>query len=168
MATSSPSRGRITSLHQRLRECFISFRAEPFDERFPYAAWEDIEFAYRATALGMKLRYVPRARCLHHHRIRIGSFCARQETSGRSAAIFASLHPELEGFLGIPCVRRQGILDALQYAGYATHAAADGKTGAEMAVKVDCDLLLLDLILPRALAREKITRTEILPELNAV
>jgi sulfur-oxidizing protein SoxA len=24
-------RGRITSLHQRLRECFISFRAEPFD-----------------------------------------------------------------------------------------------------------------------------------------
>lgn len=24
-------RGRITSLHQRMRECFISFRAEPFD-----------------------------------------------------------------------------------------------------------------------------------------
>ncbi|MFM1891223.1 MAG: sulfur oxidation c-type cytochrome SoxA [Pseudomonadota bacterium] len=24
-------RGRITSLHQRLRECFISFRADPFD-----------------------------------------------------------------------------------------------------------------------------------------
>jgi sulfur-oxidizing protein SoxA len=24
-------KGRITSLHQRIRECFISFRAEPFD-----------------------------------------------------------------------------------------------------------------------------------------
>jgi sulfur-oxidizing protein SoxA len=24
-------RGRITSLHQRLAECFVSFRAEPFD-----------------------------------------------------------------------------------------------------------------------------------------
>jgi sulfur-oxidizing protein SoxA len=24
-------KGRITSMHQRLRECFVSFRAEPFD-----------------------------------------------------------------------------------------------------------------------------------------
>ena len=75
-----------------------------FREDFPAAAWEDIEFAYRATAAGMRLRYLPRARTVHHHRIRVGSFCRRQRTSGRSAAIFAGLHPELEGFLGVPCV----------------------------------------------------------------
>ncbi len=78
-----------------------------FREDFPAAAWEDIEFAFRATRMGLTLRYVPRARCVHHHRIRVGSFCARQRTSGRSAAIFAGLHPELEGFLGVPCVRAQ-------------------------------------------------------------
>lgn len=75
-----------------------------FREDFPAAAWEDIEFAYRAVESGLKLRYVARARTVHHHRIRVSSFCARQETSGRSAAIFAALHPELEGFLGVPCV----------------------------------------------------------------
>jgi len=78
-----------------------------FREDFPAAAWEDIEFAFRATRSGLTLRYLPRARCVHHHRIRVGSFCARQRTSGRSAAIFAGLHPELESFLGVPCVRAQ-------------------------------------------------------------
>lgn len=43
---------------------------------------------------------------------------------------------------------RQGIVDALQFAGYATLEAADGRTGLDMAVGCDCDLLLLDLVLP--------------------
>jgi GT2 family glycosyltransferase len=72
-----------------------------FREDFPAAAWEDIEFAYRAVAEGLLLCYQPRARCLHHHRIRPRSFCRRQRISGRSAAIFARLHPELEEFLGV-------------------------------------------------------------------
>lgn len=78
-----------------------------FREDFPAAAWEDIEFAYRAVESGLFIRYLPSARTIHHHRIRVGSFCARQETSGRSAAIFSVLHPELEGFLGVPCVGRR-------------------------------------------------------------
>jgi GT2 family glycosyltransferase len=72
-----------------------------FREDFPAAAWEDIEFAYRATQGGLRLRYDPRARTLHHHRIRPETFCRRQRTSGRSASIFAGLHPELEDFLGV-------------------------------------------------------------------
>ncbi|MEE4273581.1 MAG: glycosyltransferase [Thermoanaerobaculales bacterium] len=76
-----------------------------FREDFPAAAWEDIEFAYRATAAGMRMRYNPRARTVHHHRMDVASFCTRQQTSGGSAAIFARLHPELEAFLGVPCVR---------------------------------------------------------------
>lgn len=43
---------------------------------------------------------------------------------------------------------RQGIVDALQFAGYATLEAADGRKGLDMAVGCDCDLLLLDLVLP--------------------
>jgi len=77
-----------------------------FREDFPAAAWEDIEFAYRAVDRGLRLRYVPRARTIHHHRVRVSSFCARQRTSGHSAAIFSGLHPELAAFLGVPCVGR--------------------------------------------------------------
>ena len=43
---------------------------------------------------------------------------------------------------------RQGIVDALQYAGYQTFEADRGDRGLEMAVEVDCDLILLDLVLP--------------------
>ena len=43
---------------------------------------------------------------------------------------------------------RQGIVDALRFEGYETLEAANGDDGARMAVRVACDLLLLDLILP--------------------
>jgi len=78
-----------------------------FREDFPAAAWEDIEFAYRAVGRGLRLRYQPRARTLHYHRVQPRTFCSRQRTSGRSAAIFASLHPELGDFLGLPRVTRR-------------------------------------------------------------
>lgn len=45
---------------------------------------------------------------------------------------------------------REGIVDALQFHGYSTFDAADGDTGLEMAVRVDCNLILLDLVLPGA------------------
>jgi GT2 family glycosyltransferase len=73
-----------------------------FREGFPAAAWEDIEFAYRAVREGLEIHYQPLARTVHRHCIRPRTFCSRQRTSGRSAAIFASLHPELEEFLGMP------------------------------------------------------------------
>ncbi len=78
-----------------------------FREDFPAAAWEDIEFAYRAVGQGLRLRYQPRARTLHYHRIQPRTFCSRQRTSGLSAAIFAGLHPELGDFLGLPHVKRR-------------------------------------------------------------
>jgi len=58
---------------------------------------------------------------------------------------------------------RQGLVDALRFAGYETLEAGDGKTGMDMAVKRDFDLLLLDLILPRGdgfdiLSKVRITR----------
>ena len=82
-------------------------RVGGFREDFPAAAWEDIEFAYRAVGQGLRLRYQPRARTLHYHRIQPRTFCSRQRTSGLSAAIFAGLHPELGDFLGLPRVTRR-------------------------------------------------------------
>jgi DNA-binding response OmpR family regulator len=43
---------------------------------------------------------------------------------------------------------RQGIVDALEFAGYHVFQAANGNDGMRMAVRVGYDLLLLDLILP--------------------
>ena len=44
---------------------------------------------------------------------------------------------------------RRGIIDALEFSGEKTLEAADAKTGLEKAVRLDYDLLLLDLQLPR-------------------
>jgi DNA-binding response OmpR family regulator len=43
---------------------------------------------------------------------------------------------------------RQGIVDALQFAGYVTLQAGDGTTGLSQAIRATFDLLMLDLILP--------------------
>jgi DNA-binding response OmpR family regulator len=43
---------------------------------------------------------------------------------------------------------RQGVVDALEFAGYKALSAANGTLGLEMAGEVDYDLLLLDLVLP--------------------
>lgn len=44
---------------------------------------------------------------------------------------------------------RQGIVDAVESEGYATFEAADAIRGRDMALGVECDLVLLDLVLPR-------------------
>jgi DNA-binding response OmpR family regulator len=43
---------------------------------------------------------------------------------------------------------RQGIVDALKFKGFDVYEARTGPTGLEMAVRSDCELVLLDLILP--------------------
>lgn len=44
---------------------------------------------------------------------------------------------------------RQGIIDALEFEGYVTLEAANGEVGLDLAIKANCDLILLDLVLPR-------------------
>ncbi len=53
----------------------------------------------------MRMVYAPRAVSLHHHPTTIASFLARQEKSGRAAAVFLAKHPEMEGCLGVPLAR---------------------------------------------------------------
>ncbi|MGD2115006.1 MAG: glycosyltransferase [Acidobacteriota bacterium] len=75
--------------------------AHPFDERFPYAAWEDIELSYRLSRAGQRLVYEPRAVTLHDHPTDLERFMVRQEKAGYSAVVFYRLHPELGPFLGV-------------------------------------------------------------------
>ncbi|HTQ80512.1 MAG TPA: glycosyltransferase, partial [Thermoanaerobaculia bacterium] len=100
--------------------------AEPFDLRFPYAAWEDIEVAYRMKRRGLRLVYEPRARVSHDHPTDLARFTLRQEKAGYCAVIFYRLHPELGAFLGLgpdgppplppagPQRLREGLVRALQ------------------------------------------------------
>ena len=75
--------------------------AEPFDLSFPYAAWEDIEVAYRLEKRGLRLVYEPAARVAHDHPTDLARFAKRQERAGYCAVVFWRLHPELGSFLGI-------------------------------------------------------------------
>ncbi len=83
---------------------------EPFDVSFPHAAWEDVELAWRLKKRGLRLRYRPGARVIHHHPTSLQSFLARMERVGEAGARFAELHPELEGFLGLPLRPRRDAL----------------------------------------------------------
>ncbi|MCZ7649669.1 MAG: hypothetical protein M5U13_00300 [Thermoanaerobaculia bacterium] len=75
--------------------------AEPFDLRFPYAAWEDIEVAYRLSRRGLRIVYEARARVEHDHATDLDRFAARQERAGYCAVVFRHLHPELGSFVGV-------------------------------------------------------------------
>lgn len=72
-----------------------------FDESFPFAAWEDIECAYRMMKGGLRMVYRPEAVCYHHHPTTMASFSARQYKSGIAAAVMFDKHPELATFLGV-------------------------------------------------------------------
>lgn len=74
---------------------------EPFDEGFPYPAWEDIEAAWRLTRKGLRIVYQPRARVAHDHPTSFRRFAARQEKAGYCAVIFRQRHPELAAFVGL-------------------------------------------------------------------
>jgi GT2 family glycosyltransferase len=99
---------------------------EPFDESFPYAAWEDIEASYRLFRRGLRLVYEPAARTAHDHPTDFDRFAGRQERSGYCAVVFYLRHPELGGFLGLgpdgpppvpepgPWRRREALVRALQ------------------------------------------------------
>lgn len=74
---------------------------EPFDLRFPYPAWEDIELGYRLQQKRLRLVYEPIAVACHDHPTQLARFAVRQEKAGYSAVVFHLLHPQLGPFLGL-------------------------------------------------------------------
>ncbi|MBU1088454.1 glycosyltransferase, partial [Patescibacteria group bacterium] len=54
-----------------------------FDENFPKAAWEDFEFAYRASLKGMKLFYDEKLTVYHYHKFNFDDVLNRFFNHGR-------------------------------------------------------------------------------------
>lgn len=64
---------------------------------------------------------------------------------------------------------RRGIVDALQFEGYAAREAATGPAGMQLALNSACDLLLLDLVLPQIDGLEILARVrQIRPTLPVI
>ena len=65
-----------------------------FDERFPYAAFEDMELAFRMTKRGFHLDYRPQARAFHTRAMALPDFCVRMTKVGESAELMRQTAPE--------------------------------------------------------------------------
>ena len=76
-----------------LKRSFIG--GDRFDERFPYAAFEDVEFGYRLQLRGLKLVFLNEAIALHHHLTTLASSRQRAYLAGKSAAVLERIHPGL-------------------------------------------------------------------------
>ena len=96
------------------RESFLALSG--FDETFPYAAWEDVEFAYRARRAvpPLGIVYRPEARARHDHPLSVLGFRRRQHLSGLAGAVFASKHPEMSDWLGVGEARHLGAVRPLR------------------------------------------------------
>jgi len=66
-----------------------------FDERFPYAAYEDMELAWRMTKDGFILDYRSEAVAYHARPIALRDFKARMTRVAESAALFRALCPDV-------------------------------------------------------------------------
>ena len=66
-----------------------------FNEKFPYAAMEDVELAYRLSSqVGLEIRFVPEAVAEHLHPTTFRQACTRMVRAGYSAGLFYELWPE--------------------------------------------------------------------------
>jgi GT2 family glycosyltransferase len=64
-----------------------------FDERFPYAAYEDLELATRLTGRGLHMDYRPAALAYHRRAIDLATFRQRMTRVGESAELMHAVAP---------------------------------------------------------------------------
>lgn len=66
-----------------IKKAFLLENGLLFDDAFPTAAWEDIEFAYRAKLKGLRLFYDKSLVVYHHHEFGFDEVLARFYSHGR-------------------------------------------------------------------------------------
>lgn len=64
-----------------------------FDTTFPYAAFEDVELAFRLARRGLRILYLAHLVGYHYHYHTIWSFANRQYKSGQAAWFLVKKHP---------------------------------------------------------------------------
>ena len=79
-----------------------------FDERFPYPAYEDMEFAWRLTGEGLRLEYHADTVAFHRRAITLPEFCARMTRVGESATLLARVQPDFPVDDTLPLAGRRG------------------------------------------------------------
>jgi len=102
-----------------------------FDTDFQYAAFEDVELAYRLEQNGLKIIYDAAALAFHYHYHNIWTFSTRQYQSGLMACLLVKKHPEisnlikgknwltktiLRGAIGVPWIYSKVCADVLEQA----------------------------------------------------
>jgi GT2 family glycosyltransferase len=94
-----------------------------FDESFRYAAYEDIEVAYRMSQRGLRIAYHRLALTYHHHAPTLEGHVTRMRLCGRAAVLVWRKHPELKEKLGIVDAARAttvtGFFEAVTTYGFA-------------------------------------------------
>ena len=76
-----------------LKRAFLG--ADRFDERFRWAAWEDVELGHRLEQRGLAIAYNSAARATHLHKISLAGYLKRARVAGRSAALVGQIHADL-------------------------------------------------------------------------
>jgi GT2 family glycosyltransferase len=65
-----------------------------FNERFPFAAYEDMELAWRMWKRGFRMDYHPEAQAYHTRPIDLTTFRARMAKVGESAVLLGAVQPD--------------------------------------------------------------------------
>jgi GT2 family glycosyltransferase len=79
------------------------FNDEEYSDKFRNYGLEDLELGYRLEKKGLRVVYNPEAIVYHFHPYSFEQFCLRMKNVGKSAVIFAKLHPELRRRYIPPC-----------------------------------------------------------------
>ena len=82
-----------------IKKRFLEETGELFDESFPYAAFEDIEWGYRLVKKGFSMRFDGQARGWHEHWTTLENSLRRMENVGRSFRFLKNSNPELYSIL---------------------------------------------------------------------
>ncbi len=91
--------GRVTVFNRlytsncSLKRAWLIEEEELFSTRYPFAAFEDVELAYRLHLRGMTLRFWSTAIGYHLHAMTPASFAARQRKAGRMLTLLALQRP---------------------------------------------------------------------------
>ena len=103
---ADPRWRKMPPTFQEVFSCNLSVPAESwralggFDEEFPASGYEDIEWAYRATKLGLPVVFDGDALAYHNHPMTLGQYCHHARSYQSAAVLFLKKHPELGGCIG--------------------------------------------------------------------
>ncbi|MGC1403037.1 MAG: glycosyltransferase, partial [Thermodesulfobacteriota bacterium] len=85
--------GHFYTSNVSLKRAFLIEEEDLFSTHYRYAAYEDIELAYRLHLNGMVLRFIKTAKGYHHHAMSLRSFVERQRRVGRMLTLLAIQRP---------------------------------------------------------------------------